>query len=134
MERLHEYTIFELEITALKNWLAATKSLSGLQFNRDKDLYQFLQSRLPDVNWQQLDTNYFRYTVSTKALYLLEMGCTYKQIQDALGLSPTTISKIKKGYGFAPSRPINTVYMLMIAEWKRLRPLLPNEIFVKWIK
>jgi uncharacterized protein YerC len=134
MQKLHEYTVFEIEMNALKKWLTAIKSVSRLHFNPDAEFYRFLQSRLPGVNWQELDTNQFQYTDSTKALYLLESGCTYTQIQNALGLSPTTISKIKKGYGFAPTRPVNPTYMLMIAEWKRLRPLLPNEIFIKWLK
>jgi hypothetical protein len=130
---IHRYIIFELEILALQNWIGEMTRLSRSVFNPDKELYRFLQEYTPNEKWLLLDTSYFRHTQTIKVIYLKQIGMSYQFIQAKMGMSPNYIQKVLRE-GFLPQRPDNSLYDELIEEWKKLRPLLPNEIFIKYLK
>jgi hypothetical protein len=134
MLKLQDSIVFEIEISALRNWLATMASASGRHFNPDKELHNFLQKFRPGVSWQMLDTRYYRHTQTMKVVYLKEhLGLTYREIQEKMFMSPNKIQKILKE-GFIPARIGAYAPESFIEEWIELRQFLPNEIFSKWLK
>jgi hypothetical protein len=132
--KLHEYTVFELEMIALNNWLSVMAHCDGLTFNSTAEFNFFLNKYLPLAPWGEFSFATVRPTQTVKVIYLKEyLGQSYQFIQKKMGMSPNRIQKVLKE-GFIPSRPDDPVYDQLIHEWKKLRPFLPNEIFVKWLR
>lgn len=129
---IHRYDIFEYEMLALKNWF---KSLTppGVPQNplthRDMLVKMYIASPLYDtVEFNQEPQPSKRQ----KIMYLNSLGLKSRDIQKYTQSSPNTIQKVlKEDKTFV--RPDNPDFDKLIEAWQRIRKLIPDEIFIKYL-
>lgn len=135
MYKVNEYLVFNTEMQALKEWLqylhriaAPNKLITSKLFTNfmqehfNMDLSEIVFSRIVPMN------------MSEKIKYLANLGLNKNEITKVTGKYHYTVDKtLREDNNVRYYQPNEEMDKLM-EQWEKVRPLIPNEIFINYLK
>jgi hypothetical protein len=134
---LHKYTRLYLELNALKKWTFQLYGHDELIYNRKRTqpasaADAFLDQYCASYLWSHISLNNLpSATKAEKVLYLTELGCPVKEIQEKVHMSPNKILQIQKNPPNKTHYEDNSGLNYLIEYWDNFKKVLPKEIFKK---
>jgi DNA-binding XRE family transcriptional regulator len=130
---LHPHTRFYIEMDALSKWTFklynVNADLRKRTIQRFRSLKDFTNEFMTSYLWEHFDHNNIpRATKREKVVYLTEMGCSRREIEERLHVSPNTITQIQKEMPNLRYMKPNIELDYLIEFWNKHKHIIPKEI------